>query len=603
MKRGPGVQVKKLKDKKLRGKLKHAEAVYKQAQAQAIKANEWLLPAEAGYLEAEGEQRHRWWMRARCVSGVLLTPRGRIARAGVERTWNVKQSDLLGAVEAGAARKVLDLRLTELGPYRVNFTRAGRHAVLAGARGHLAVVDWQAAQLVCEVQVRETTRDVTFLHNEVFFAAAQKKCAGRTQQPRRPPATLLGATLTPSKSCVNNHVLRRYVYIYDKRGVEIHCLRDHLEPHALEFLPHHFLLASIGASGASARACAHTAREWRSPRALSRRTWRVLTAPLRGARLRAQACCTTRTRASGTWWRATPRGWGPARCCGKTRGTPCWAARTRAASSPCGRPTSPRPSSRCCATGGPSRRWRSTPRGTTWSRQVRPPTCTPGRAALPSCVLLPRAQRLAPSGSYSSDGRLTARRTGRVRFGAAGADNQVKVWDVRTFKPLHGYFSYSPASQLGVSQRGVLAVGYGSKVQVSQWEALERNERAQRAREWPAACCGGWRSRCWCAHDVGARAQLWKDALRDKAQSPYMTHKLYEGDHLSDLRFVNYEDVLGVGTSNGFSTILVPGALARTRTRPWSPLRLVSPAAIKPLLSCVWAPPTPIPCRRRRAQL
>ena len=40
-------------------------------------------------------------------------------------------------------------------------------------------------------QVRETTRDVTFLHNEMFFAAAQRK----------------------------------YVYIYDKRGLEVHCLR------------------------------------------------------------------------------------------------------------------------------------------------------------------------------------------------------------------------------------------------------------------------------------------------------------------------------------------------------------------------------------------
>lgn len=41
------------------------------------------------------------------------------------------------------------------------------------------------------VQVRETVRDVTFLHNEQFFAAAQKK----------------------------------YVYIYDKRGLEVHCLK------------------------------------------------------------------------------------------------------------------------------------------------------------------------------------------------------------------------------------------------------------------------------------------------------------------------------------------------------------------------------------------
>ena len=41
------------------------------------------------------------------------------------------------------------------------------------------------------MQVRETVRDVKFLHNEQFFAAAQRK----------------------------------YVYIYDKRGLEVHCLK------------------------------------------------------------------------------------------------------------------------------------------------------------------------------------------------------------------------------------------------------------------------------------------------------------------------------------------------------------------------------------------
>ena len=41
------------------------------------------------------------------------------------------------------------------------------------------------------LQVKETTRDVKFLHNETFFATAQRK----------------------------------YCYIYDKRGIEIHCLK------------------------------------------------------------------------------------------------------------------------------------------------------------------------------------------------------------------------------------------------------------------------------------------------------------------------------------------------------------------------------------------
>ena len=32
--------------------------------------------------------------------------------------------------------------------------------------------------------------------------------------------------------------------MYDNNGIEVHCLRDHMEPKLLTFLPHHFLLAT-----------------------------------------------------------------------------------------------------------------------------------------------------------------------------------------------------------------------------------------------------------------------------------------------------------------------------------------------------------------------
>ncbi len=38
-----------------------------------------------------------------------------------------------------------------------------------------------------------------------------------------------------------------------------------------------------------------------------------------------------------------------------------------------------------------------------------------------------------------------------------------------------------------------------------------------------------------------------------------MTHQVAEGDQLQDFAFVPYEDVMGVGSSGGVSTILVPG--------------------------------------------
>jgi hypothetical protein len=134
---------------------------------------------------------------------------------GIEETWQFKQADIAAAVPLGARDKAFDLALPELGPYACAFTRAGRHLLLGGARGHLAVMEWQRQRLTCEVQVGEAVRAVTFLHNEQFWAAAQKK----------------------------------YVYIYDKRGLEVHCLKDHTQPAALEFLPHHFLLASVGEPG------------------------------------------------------------------------------------------------------------------------------------------------------------------------------------------------------------------------------------------------------------------------------------------------------------------------------------------------------------------
>lgn len=42
---------------------------------------------------------------------------------------------------------------------------------------------------------------------------------------------------------------KKYLHIYDSNGIELHCLRDHLEPKYLEFLPYHFLLVSASKMG------------------------------------------------------------------------------------------------------------------------------------------------------------------------------------------------------------------------------------------------------------------------------------------------------------------------------------------------------------------
>ncbi|KAM0786607.1 hypothetical protein ACM66B_002061 [Microbotryomycetes sp. NB124-2] len=133
----------------------------------------------------------------------------------MERTWRVTQQDIVNSSAIGAASKSFDLSLPDFGPYAVDYTRNGRHLAIAGRKGHVGTFDWQSGKLHTEIQLRETCRAIRWLHDESFFAVAQKK----------------------------------YVYIYDKEGLEVHQLRDHVEVTQMEFLPYHFLLATVGNAG------------------------------------------------------------------------------------------------------------------------------------------------------------------------------------------------------------------------------------------------------------------------------------------------------------------------------------------------------------------
>lgn len=99
----------------------------------------------------------------------------------------------------------------------------------------------------------------------------------------------------------------------------------------------------------------------------------------------------------------------------------------------------------------------------------------------------------------------------------AGLDGQLKLWDLRSYKPMQEYYTPTPASSLSVSQRGLLAVGFGPHV------------------------------------------SIWKDPFKTKQISPYMNH-LQAGSAIQDVEFVPFEDVLGVGHRGGISSIIVPGA-------------------------------------------
>ncbi|RJE21534.1 hypothetical protein PHISCL_06138 [Aspergillus sclerotialis] len=185
--RGKAIPTKSVRDKKLRSNLKAVEAKYKDATLKAKDA-EILLEHDPGFLEPENE---------------------------LERTYKVRQDEIQENVGIETAKKGFELSLDELGPYRADYTRNGRNLLLAGRKGHIATMDWRAGKLGCEIQLGETVRDARWLHNNQFFAVAQKK----------------------------------YVYIYDHSGAELHCLSRHVEPLFLEFLPYHFLLASAHMSG------------------------------------------------------------------------------------------------------------------------------------------------------------------------------------------------------------------------------------------------------------------------------------------------------------------------------------------------------------------
>jgi U3 small nucleolar RNA-associated protein 7 len=181
--RGRKVSLKGIKDKKLRGNLKTLEKKYKNAVLRA-KDSEILLENTSGLLEPENE---------------------------LEKTYKIRQDEIQQDVPIETAKKGFELKLDTLGPYLCDYTRNGRELLLAGRKGHVATMEWRDGKLGCELQLGETIRDARWLHNNQLFAVAQKK----------------------------------YVYIYDRQGVEIHCLKKHVEVTNMEFLPYHYLLATV----------------------------------------------------------------------------------------------------------------------------------------------------------------------------------------------------------------------------------------------------------------------------------------------------------------------------------------------------------------------
>ncbi|ESQ49008.1 hypothetical protein EUTSA_v10020478mg [Eutrema salsugineum] len=365
--RGGAVNLESLKDKKLKTKVASREKFFGKSAKTAAKIEKWLLPNKGGGLETDG----------------------------LEKTWHIDQLKISKEVDILSSRKLYDVVLPDLGPYKLDFSASGRHMVLGGRKGHIALLDMMDLKLIKEIQVRETVRDVAFLHNDQLFAAAQKK----------------------------------YAYIYGRDGTEVHCLKERGPVARLRFLKNHLLLASVNKIGQLHYQDLTHGEMVASFRTGKGRTDVMEVNPYNGVVALGHSGGTV------TMWK----------------------------------PTSQVPLVQL--------------------------HCHPGPVS---------------SVAFHPNGHLMA---------TSGKERKVKIWDLRKFgevKTIDGFH----AKTLSFSQKGLLAAGTGSFVQVLSDSSGDSSHKYTR----------------------------------------YMNHSMVKGYQIEKLMFRPYEDVLGIGHSMGWSSILIPGS-------------------------------------------
>ena len=134
------------------------------------------------------------------------------AETPLERTSSVTQAQLMRMLpKEETKRHRFDLQLPN-DSYRMSYDRSGHHALLAGRKGHVAMVHLQDLAVTTELHVQpKRIRDAIFLHDATMAAVAQADC----------------------------------LTIYDNTGAEIHTLdQHHKDPVSLAFLPYHWLLVA-----------------------------------------------------------------------------------------------------------------------------------------------------------------------------------------------------------------------------------------------------------------------------------------------------------------------------------------------------------------------
>lgn len=330
-------------------------------------AAEVLLPESEGFLEPESE---------------------------LEKTYSVTQAKLKGLVNDQTKRKIFDLNLDILGPYKAKYSRSSRSLLIAGRKGHVGLTFWREAKLQTELYLQETIRDLTFLHTDQYFALAQRK----------------------------------YTFIYDSQGIELHCLREHRYPTAITFLPYHLLLVSCLENG-------------------------------------------------NLIYTDTSLGTTVSKLDTKMKKTNVLAQNLQNGIIHLGHKN------------GVVSFW------------------TP----VTSNALVKMSVHKGPVTSIDFDPKGENMIT-------TGTDRKVKIWDLRTFRLRKEWSLPCIATQISVSQHGLVALAMNSHL--------------------------------W----------VWKDFLsEEEVVKPYMK-ELIEGNAIQSLDFCPFEDVLGVGHATGFSSLVIPGA-------------------------------------------
>ncbi|CAB1336148.1 unnamed protein product [Coregonus sp. 'balchen'] len=285
-----------------------------------------------------------------------------------------------------------DLAQKQNARYDLMLPEDAGHLLLGGRRGHVTSLDWQSKQLMCEMNVMETVNDVKWLHSEALFAVAQKK----------------------------------WLYIYDNKGIELHCIRKFNDVLRMQFLPYHFLLATASATGFLQYLDVSVGKE-------------------------VAAICTKAGRLD-------VMAHNPHNAIihlGHSNGTV-----------------------------------------TLWTPNQREPL----------------VKMLCHQGGVRS---VAVDKTGTYMV-TSGMDKKLKVYDIRSYRPLQSYFLPAGASCLSLSQRGLLSAATGDIVQV------------------------------------------YRDVWGTPVTKPYMAHRA-KGS-VWGVHFCPFEDVLGVGHGEGFTSMVVPGA-------------------------------------------